>query len=63
MPATSVQPQAFSPAEAATVLGVTRQTIYNLIAHGELHRFKVGSSTKLNAAEVLALVGGGDDVG
>ena len=41
---------ALSPAEAAAALGCTRQTIYNLIARGELNRYKVGRSTKLNAA-------------
>jgi excisionase family DNA binding protein len=50
---------AYSPAEAAAVLGCTRQTIYNLIDRGELTRYKIGRSAKLNAAEVHALVGGG----
>jgi excisionase family DNA binding protein len=50
---------AYSPAEAARALGCTRQTIYALIDRGELRRYKIGRSTKLNAAEVHALVGGG----
>ena len=58
----TVQRVAYSPAEAAEVLGCTRQTIYNLINRGELRRYKIGRSTKLNAAEVHALVGGGVDV-
>ncbi len=50
---------ALSPAEAAAVLGCTRATIYNLIGRGQLKRYKVGRSTKLNADEVRSLVGGG----
>jgi excisionase family DNA binding protein len=50
---------AYSPAEAAAVLGCTRQTIYNLIDRGELTRYKIGRSTKLSVVEVHALVGGG----
>lgn len=52
---------ALSPAEAAEVLGVTRQTIYNLIARGELRAHKIGRLTKLNAREVFALIGGVPD--
>lgn len=52
---------AISPAEAAELLGVSRQHVYALIARGDLRRFKVGRCTRLNTAEVLALVGGGPD--
>jgi excisionase family DNA binding protein len=48
---------ALSPQEAADVLGVSRQTVYSLIDKGVLTRYKVGSSTRLNTAQVLALVG------
>lgn len=51
-------PIAYSRAEAAEILGVTPQTIDNLIRRGELRRYKVGRCTRLNAAEVHALVGG-----
>lgn len=51
---------AVSPQEAADLIGVSRQTIYNLIDRGELTRYKIGRSTKLNTAQVLGLVGGGD---
>lgn len=57
-PARDVERIAYSPAEAADALGVTRQTVYALIARGELKRYKVGRLTKLNAAQVHALVGG-----
>ncbi len=55
----SVERVALSPDEAAAVLGVTRQTIYNLISRGQLTRYKIGRSAKLNADEVRSLVGGG----
>ena len=47
-----------SPAEAAALLGVTRQTVHNLIRRGELRAFKVGRLTKIPRSDVLALVGG-----
>lgn len=49
---------ALSPAEAADILGVTRQTIYNLIERGQLRRFKVGRLTRIPTGDVLALIGG-----
>lgn len=48
---------AFSPKEAAELLDVTRQTIHALINKGTLRRFKVGSTTRIPAADVYALVG------
>lgn len=53
---------ALSPAQAAELLGVARQTVYALIERGELRRFKVGRCTRVPAADVHALVGydGGD---
>lgn len=49
---------AYTPAEAAAALGVTRQTVYALIGRGELRRFKIGRCTRIPVADVLALVGG-----
>ncbi len=51
------QPIAYSPAQAAEALGVTRQTVHNLINRGELRRFKVGAATRIPIADVHALVG------
>jgi len=59
----AVDQVAYTPSEAAAVLGVTRQTVYNLIDRGVLTRYKVGRSTRLNAAQVRALVGGDPHVG
>ena len=46
-----------SPGEAAELLGVSRQTIYNLAERGQLTRYKVGRCVRLHRREVLALVG------
>jgi excisionase family DNA binding protein len=56
-----VERAAYTPTEAAHLLGVTRQTVYNLIDRGELRRFKVGRLTRIPVADVLSLVGGGPD--
>ena len=49
---------ALNPAEAAVVLGVSRQPVYALIGRGELRRFKVGRCARIPTADVLGLVGG-----
>lgn len=61
MPISLLDSPALTPSEAAEVLKVTRQTIYALIDRGELTRYKVGRSTRLNRQQVLALVGGEPD--
>jgi excisionase family DNA binding protein len=48
---------AVSPAEAAHMLGVSRATIYNLVARGELRHTKVAASTRIPVAEVERLAG------
>ena len=52
-----VHPIAYSPQQAADALGVTRQTINNLMNRGDLRRYKVGRSTRIPKADVHALVG------
>lgn len=47
---------AYSPAQAAELLGVTRQTIFALLKSGKLRRFKVGRCTRIPVADVHALV-------
>jgi excisionase family DNA binding protein len=61
MHASEITPLALSPAEAAEVLRVTRQTVYNLIDRGQLRRFKVGRLTRIPTDDVLALIGGATD--
>lgn len=58
MPATTETRVAVSPAEAAEMYGVSRQTIYALIDRGELRRFHVGRCARIPVDDVLALIGG-----
>ena len=53
----AVERIAFTPAEAAELLGVTRQTIFALLKSGKLRRFKVGRCTRIPVSDVHALVG------
>lgn len=53
--------EAWTVEQAAQALQVTTKTVYSLIARGTLRRYKVGSRTRLNRAEVLALIGGRHD--
>ena len=57
-----VRRHAYTPAEAATALGLCRASIYNLMARGELRYVKLGRSTRIPASELDRLVGtaGGD---
>lgn len=50
---------AVSPQQAADLLGVSRQHIYNLIASGQLRRYHVGRCVRIPTDDVLSLVGGG----
>jgi len=50
---------AVSPAKAAELLGVSRQTIYNLIERGELCRIEgLGRCSRIRYADLVELVGG-----
>lgn len=50
---------ALSPAEAATYIGCSRQTIYNLINAGKLPSGKVGRSRRIPRDALEALAHGG----
>lgn len=52
---------AYSPAEAAEILGVTRAHIYNLVERGLLSRHKIGRCSRIRADEIYALIGGPPD--
>jgi excisionase family DNA binding protein len=62
-PAEPLPRVAYSPAEAAQAIGVTRQHIYNLMQRGELPSVKLGRSRRISvrALEALLLDGGADD--
>lgn len=47
---------AYSPAEAAALLGISRSTIYVLIDSGDLARVKVGRRTLIPAVEIDRLL-------
>ena len=47
---------AYSPAEAAAVLGVSRPTVYTLLKRADFPAFKVGSRTLVSAEGLRAWV-------
>ena len=51
---------AYSPAEAAQLLGVTPKHLYALMARGELRSTKIGRARRIPRSEVLRLA---DEVG
>lgn len=48
---------AYSPAEAAAAIGVSRATIYNLLHRGELTARKVGRATRIARSELERYAG------
>lgn len=48
---------AYSPAEAAALLGCTRQHIYTLMARGDLPSKKLGGARRITRAAILRLLG------
>ncbi len=58
-PASAPPPKrlAYTPAEAAALLGITRKTIYKLMERGELRTTKIGSCRRVPADEVRRLAG------
>ena len=59
MSALDVQPIAVSPDDAATLLGVSRATIYNLRRRGHLRIVKVGRSSKVPYADLERIMADG----
>ena len=51
-----VERLAYSPAEAAEALGVTRQHIYHLIERGAIRAVKLGRSARIPRAELERLL-------
>jgi len=47
--------------ETAEILKVSRQTVHSLINSGQIRRYKIGRLTRIPAADVDALIGGGHD--
>jgi len=42
--------------DAATAIGVSRSTLYELIGAGEIRTFKVGTRTLVPASELVAFI-------
>lgn len=58
----SLERLAYGPDDAATVTGLGRTTIYEMLASGELRSVKVGRRRLIPASALRALVGeAGDD--
>ena len=51
-------PLAYSPGDAARMLGCSRDTIYTLMRRGELQSYKVGGMRRIKRSDLLALLGG-----
>ncbi len=41
-----------SPAEVAEILGVTRETIYNVIKSGDLKSYKIGRLRRISTSQI-----------
>jgi excisionase family DNA binding protein len=48
-------PLAYRPKDAAALLGVSRSTIYQMIAEGRLEARKIGAATVIPRTSLLAL--------
>jgi excisionase family DNA binding protein len=54
----AMQRVAYSPTEAALVMGLSRNTIYELIGSGRLRSVKVGGRRLIPASAIMSLVEG-----
>lgn len=54
-------PQLLTIREAQTCLRVSRATIYNLVARGELRRVHLGKAVRIPLVEVEALIARGSE--
>jgi excisionase family DNA binding protein len=52
----TTQPLCVRPAEAARMIGVGKTRLYELIAAGELHPYKLGRATLIDVADIKALL-------
>ena len=53
---TDPQPLAYRPDEAARVLGASRDTIFKLLAAGQLRGFKIGAARFISAEELSRFI-------
>ena len=45
--------------DVRAALKCSRQTVYNLVARGQLHAIKLGSAVRFKSDDVLAFINGG----
>ncbi len=50
---------AYSPREAAELLSISRDTVYNLMRDGALPSVKLGGSRRIRRADLIALLADG----
>jgi excisionase family DNA binding protein len=50
------EPLALSIKDTARLTGLSRTTIYELIAEGRLDAFKIGAATRITTASIKALI-------
>lgn len=55
-PSSALEPLAYSVKDAASVLGVSRSTVYELIASGELRSTKLGSRRLIRREALMSLL-------
>jgi len=48
----TLKPLAYRPKEAATVLGVSRATIYNMMSDGRIAAYKLGGTTLIRHSDL-----------
>jgi len=50
------EPLAYSVPDAAKAIGVSKNTVWNLLRTGELRSFKLGARTLIRAEELRAMI-------
>jgi len=56
--ATQTTKLAYSPAEAATLMGISRNLVYELLGSGKLHSVKAGGRRLIPASAISAFLAG-----
>jgi excisionase family DNA binding protein len=56
VPAATVAPLAYSPAQAARALGISRSTLYTLVKDGRIPIVKIGTRSVIRHAALLAFL-------
>jgi len=54
---TKPQPLLLKPEDAARLLGISRSTVFDLIAHGKIESLKIGRSRRILQSEIEKFIG------